>query len=94
MVSRILLHLRSVACADGPAEDVSFFGPTVRSTHIVWAERNTTAVDSSIHSMSTSDIREVPVVETRSDTLWGADEEIGTSMELQQMRSSRSRMPD
>ncbi|KIO16520.1 glycoside hydrolase family 11 protein [Tulasnella calospora MUT 4182] len=94
MVSRILLHLRSVACANDLADDSSFFGPTVRSTHIVWAQRDTTVVESSIHTMSTSDVREIPVAEGRSDTFWGGDEEVGTSMELQQMRSRKSGMPD
>lgn len=92
MVSRILLHLRSVACADSPADDASFFGPTVRSTHIVWARRNTTHLESSVHTVSTSDVRGVTVTETRSDTLWEGDEENGVRIELQGIRSGKSGM--
>lgn len=95
LVSRIMLHLRSVACANSPSGNASFFGDTVRSTRIVWARRNTTtALDSSLHTISSSDAH-IPVTIARSDTMWDRDEEgLGEAIELQDIRRGKERTWD
>ncbi|KIO26695.1 hypothetical protein M407DRAFT_243612 [Tulasnella calospora MUT 4182] len=95
LVSRIMLHLRSVACSQTPVGDASFFGETARSTRVVWARGNTTtALDSSIHTISSSGA-EVPVTTAQSDSMWDRDEgDIREAIELQGIRSGKQRRWD
>lgn len=95
LVSRIMLNLRSVACASSPSGDASFFGETARSTRMVWARRNTTtALDSSIHTISSSDAQ-IPVTIAQSHSTWDRDEEgIGEAIELQGIRNDKEKTWD
>ncbi|KIO16451.1 hypothetical protein M407DRAFT_246977, partial [Tulasnella calospora MUT 4182] len=90
LVSRIMLHLRSVACAQSPVNNTSFFGETARSTRIVWARpTTTTAMDSSLHTMSSLGA-EVPVAIAQSDSMWDRDGEgVGDVVELQRIRNGK-----
>lgn len=92
LVSRIMLHLRSVACANSRPCDTSFFGETVKSTRIVWAKQNN-ALDTSVHFMHPED-GSLPVSGTEEDTVWNGGEEGGEIIELPRFREERSRMRD
>ncbi|KIO26694.1 hypothetical protein M407DRAFT_24007 [Tulasnella calospora MUT 4182] len=90
LVSRIMLHLRSVACAHSRPSDTSFFGETVGSTRIVWARQNN-GQNTSVHFVRPED-GSFPVSSTQVDTVWDGGEERGEIIELPHRRAGNSGM--
>ncbi|KIO26693.1 hypothetical protein M407DRAFT_24006 [Tulasnella calospora MUT 4182] len=88
LLSRIMLHLRSVACAHSRPSDTGFFEETVKSTRIVWARQNH-ALDTSFHSVR-PEYGQVSV----SSAVWGGGEESQEIMELPQLRAGSERVKD
>lgn len=87
LVSRIMLHLRSVACASAHSRE-TFFGETAGSTRIAWARR--TALESSFYAMSSVDGQAADPME---GSAWNTGyEESGEPLQLRKFHTKKSRL--
>lgn len=87
LVSRIMLHLRSVACASAHSRE-TFFGETAGSTRIAWARR--TALESSFYAMSSADGQAADPME---GSMWNTGyEESGEPLQLRKFQTRKSRL--
>lgn len=92
LVSRIMLHLRRVACAHPQLSGTTFLGETVKSTRIVWARQND-AQDTSTHFIGPQD-GSGPISSTEEATVCDEGEERGNNIMLRGLQSENSRVRD